>query len=150
MALDREEQSEERRYGFRIGGLGFLIPPHVGSEALAMPVIAPIPNAPGWLHGVFNLRGQLVPLVNLHRSFGLEHDAAAKAGNMALVFGSGAEAVSVLIDDYPKPLLDLRPVAELPDIPDLLGRHAGQGYMSGGGLWLELDLQALLLDLASA
>ncbi|MFP4362281.1 MAG: chemotaxis protein CheW [Spirochaetia bacterium] len=31
--------------------------------------IRPIPNAPSYVEGIFNLRGEIIPVINLHRRF---------------------------------------------------------------------------------
>ena len=33
--------------------------------------IRAIPNAPGYVDGIFNLRGQIIPIINLHKRFHL-------------------------------------------------------------------------------
>lgn len=32
-----------------------------------------IPNSPGYVEGLFNLRGEIIPVINLHRRFHLSH-----------------------------------------------------------------------------
>jgi twitching motility protein PilI len=148
MALDREEQSEERRYGYRVGSMGFLIPPHAGSEAIAMPAIAPIPNSAPWLRGMLNLRGALVPVFDLALVLGLSGQARREQ-SAVLVFGKGAQAVGVVTDGYPGQLPGLARMAQLPELPTALRGHVSAGYTQHGAVWLELDFQALMLNLAS-
>ena len=31
--------------------------------------VRPIPNAPAYVEGIFNLRGEIIPVINLHRRF---------------------------------------------------------------------------------
>ena len=144
---DSPVAQDEVRYGFRAAGLAFLIPARQGSEVVPMPGIAAIPNAPRGLKGMFNLRGNLVPVFDLERALDLE---TAKQDNpMLLVVGKTEEAAGILVDGYPKPLTGLRPVQALPQLPTLLGRHVAQGYVDGTELWLELDQKGLLEELAS-
>ncbi|MEW5816666.1 MAG: chemotaxis protein CheW [Spirochaetota bacterium] len=35
--------------------------------------IRPIPNAPNYVEGIFNLRGNIIPVINLHKRFHLKH-----------------------------------------------------------------------------
>jgi purine-binding chemotaxis protein CheW len=35
--------------------------------------VRPIPNAPSYVEGIFNLRGEIIPVINLHRRFHIEH-----------------------------------------------------------------------------
>ena len=33
--------------------------------------VRPIPNSPGYVEGIFNLRGEIIPVINLHKRFHL-------------------------------------------------------------------------------
>ena len=35
--------------------------------------VRPIPYAPDYVEGIFNLRGEIIPVINLHRRFRLKH-----------------------------------------------------------------------------
>jgi len=35
--------------------------------------VRPIPNAPVYVEGIFNLRGEIIPVINLHRRFHIKH-----------------------------------------------------------------------------
>ncbi len=35
--------------------------------------VRPIPNAPAYVEGIFNLRGEIIPVINLHRRFHIQH-----------------------------------------------------------------------------
>ncbi len=133
-----EQRIEARaRYGFRIGELGLLVNPEVGSEVLAMPAISALPGTPPGFLGLINLRGSLVPLYELRILLGM--GAREGAGSMALVFGQGEHAVAVLIDGYPKALLSLVPLSNLPPLPAALSSHVHGGYVQDAGVWLEFD-----------
>lgn len=53
---------EDRKYGLEVQHVGEIVP---------MVALAPVPEAPPWLEGVLNLRGRVVPVVNLRVRFGL-------------------------------------------------------------------------------
>jgi len=38
-------------------------------EIVKVDDVRPIPNAPGYVEGIFNLRGEIVPIINLHKRF---------------------------------------------------------------------------------
>ena len=45
-------QLHSTRYGFRVGSIGFLIPPHTVAEVIEPPRIYPLPNTQSWLLGM--------------------------------------------------------------------------------------------------
>lgn len=146
MALDREEKAQQRRYGFRLGGVGLLIAPQAGSEAISMPAIAPIPNSVPWLRGMLNLRGALVPVFDLALVLGLPRQAYREQPAV-LIFGKGAQAVGVITDGHPKQLPGLSRVAQLPELPTALKGHVAAAYTHDEDLWFEFDHEAFFLSL---
>ena len=53
---------EKSEYALPVGNVG---------EILRMVAIAPVPEAPEWLPGVINLRGKVIPVINLRKRLGL-------------------------------------------------------------------------------
>ncbi len=44
-------------------------------EIVRVQDVRPIPNAPSYVEGIFNLRGEIIPIINLHRRFHLKRAA---------------------------------------------------------------------------
>ncbi|MDR0539683.1 MAG: chemotaxis protein CheW [Spirochaetaceae bacterium] len=40
-------------------------------EIVRVQAVRPIPNAPGYVEGIFNLRSEIIPVINLHKRFGI-------------------------------------------------------------------------------
>jgi twitching motility protein PilI len=138
MSGGEERVEVHARYGFRIGELGLLVNPDTGSEVLALPAVSALPGSPPGFLGLVNLRGNLVPLYDLRILLGMGSSEAG-TGAMVLVFGQGEQAVAVLIDGYPKALLSLLPLSNLPPLPDVLSSHVPGGYVQDDAVWLEFD-----------
>jgi len=56
---------------FRIDQQVYALPLELVVRALRMVAINPIPDSPGWLRGVINIAGQIVPVIDLRVLFGL-------------------------------------------------------------------------------
>jgi purine-binding chemotaxis protein CheW len=69
------------------------------SEVFKVDSITAVPGMPPALIGVANLRGAIVPVVDLHPSLGLPSVAAP---HYAIVIRRGAQHVGVLIDEVPE------------------------------------------------
>lgn len=134
---------KQQRYGFRSAGLGLLIRPGIGSEAVPMMPLAAIPNGPSWLLGMINLRGNLVPVCDLRRLVGGASDAALEKP-MILVLDKGEQAAGFLIDGYPVALTALRPANQLPGLPQPLERHVKTLISADEEVWLEFDHEGFL------
>jgi twitching motility protein PilI len=128
----------EVRYGIRVAGIGLLLHRGSGAELVSKPTFAPLPNAPAWLRGLMNLRGNLLPIVDLQQLLsGGEQAAAVDAGFLVLVYGKADKAVGVSIDAPPRAVRDMHAVEQLPPLPDDLLPHVGEAYLEGEEFWVE-------------
>ena len=137
---------EAVRYGFRVGDFGFLVAEGVLCEVTLPPPTARIPHTPAWLHGVANLRGALVPVIELRTLLG---SAGEREGRESLVvIDRGEFAVAIRIDGFPHTVRGLVPIAEVPPLPDPVGRHVSAAYSADQVVWLEWNHRALFAELA--
>jgi purine-binding chemotaxis protein CheW len=56
--------------GIRIGRETFGLPIALVREIVRVPEITSVPNAPEYIEGVINLRGRIIPVVDLRKRFG--------------------------------------------------------------------------------
>ena len=73
-----EDTLEAYLFCYEISHTRILIEPGVKMEVLEKTIIYPIPNAPKWYRGVSSLRGDILPVVNMHFLLGVEESAAQK------------------------------------------------------------------------
>jgi purine-binding chemotaxis protein CheW len=72
-------------------------------EIIRHQLITAVPRAPGFVKGVINLRGRVIPVVDLHQRFGLFATEATKASRIVVVeaagtrVGLGVDAVSEVL-----------------------------------------------------
>ena len=64
--MDKDQQL----VGFRIGRETFGLPISIVREIIRVPVITAVPDAPPYVEGVINLRGRIIPVVDLRKRFG--------------------------------------------------------------------------------
>jgi hypothetical protein len=55
---------------FQVDGRSYALPLEQVLEVVRMVAITPVPDAPAWLAGVVNLRGRLIPMIDLRPRFG--------------------------------------------------------------------------------
>lgn len=71
--------------GFRIGEESYGIPISVVREIVRVPNITAVPNSPETILGVINLRGKIVPVMDLRKRFGLGELRADKKSRILVV-----------------------------------------------------------------
>jgi purine-binding chemotaxis protein CheW len=109
--------------------------------------VTPIPNTPAHVRGIMNLRGAVIPIVDLRARFSLEAIEYTKF-NVVIVINVGNKVIGLLVDTVSDVLNvgpdDLRPA------PDF-GARADTRFISGlaaarDKIVVLLDLESLLSD----
>ncbi len=147
LAADCQVEQERSRYGFQVGQLNFLIKTGSGSEVVQHAAIFSLPGSPSHLLGLINLRGNLVPVFDLCTALGLPKNP--QSNNIVLVLDKGEQAVGIVIDEFPQPLLALRQVSRMPTLPANLQEHVSLAYFKDSRIWLDFNHQAFF-ELLSA
>ncbi len=71
--------------GFRIGRETFGLPIAAVREIVRVPEITSVPNAPDFIEGVINLRGRIIPVVDLRKRFGEPVGQQSKKNRIVVV-----------------------------------------------------------------
>lgn len=72
-AFTAQKATELKFLGFRLNSEIFGFELLSVREIIRMLEITPIPRAPGYIRGIINLRGKIIPVVDLRKKFGLPH-----------------------------------------------------------------------------
>lgn len=73
--------------GFSLGGHRFIAPMNEVAEILAQPPSTRLPGVRPWVRGVSNVRGRLLPLIDLESFFGDSLGARSRRRVLALEVG---------------------------------------------------------------
>jgi purine-binding chemotaxis protein CheW len=92
---------------FELDGREFALPLREVAEILRMVAITPMPEVPRWVVGVINLRGRVIPVIDLRRRLGIE-PAEPGLNTPILVVEQGARKLGLIADA-------VRDVLALPD-----------------------------------
>jgi len=131
----------ETFFGFHIGHLGFLVPVNTYCEVLEQTQVNPLPNTQPWLSGLLNLRGNLVPAIDLHRL--LDEAVADPKKRRLFTIDKGDKAVALWIDGLPEVHgIDPQAATSLPALPAVLERFVSRGYSHQGQVWLQIQYSA--------
>ena len=66
LPLKESAQPEWQGIGYQIGGIRLVSPMGEVAEILKVPKITALPGVKGWILGIANVRGRLMPIVDLH------------------------------------------------------------------------------------
>ena len=130
--------------GFRVGREVFGVPIAMVHEIVRVPEITSVPDSPGCVQGVINLRGKIVSVVDLRQRFG-ETEIKPHKKNRILVAEVGGKLVGLIMDSTSEVLKIPENEIELPPVFD-----QGEGnYVTGvgklnGRLIILIDLNRIL------
>jgi twitching motility protein PilI len=84
--------------GFVLSGRKYVAPMGEVSEILHMPRYTQVPGVKGWLNGVANVRGRLLPIMDLAQFFGLQSTVRASRDKRVLVVERGDVFSGLIVD----------------------------------------------------
>ena len=131
---------------FRLGSGEYAIDIMQAKEIIKMEKITLIPNAPDFVEGVINLRGNIIPIIDLKKRFNLEETEGDKNTGIIIVKIEDVD-MGIIIDSISK-VVSISNSDIQPPPPMLSG--IGQKYIKGVGkledkLLVVLDLEKLFI-----
>jgi len=131
--------------GFRIGRETFGLPIAMVREIIRVPDITAVPNAPDYIEGVINLRGRIIPVVDLRKRFG-EKSFEPDKKNRVVVVELERRAIGLIVNSASEVLRI--PPSEI-EQPHNVFQEGELEYITGvgklkGRLVLLLDLHRVL------
>ena len=142
------ERSEELQLvSFYLGGEENGIDILRVQEIIRMQAISRIPKAPEYVEGIINLRGKVIPIINLRMRFGLEKKENDKQTRIIVVKIEG-KTLGLIVDSVSEVLR--LPSDSIEPAPAIVTGKEGK-YLTGVGkiedkLIILLDLEKLLKD----
>jgi purine-binding chemotaxis protein CheW len=91
--------------------------------------ITPVPQTPSFVAGVMNLRGRVIPVVNLRKKFGM--DAVANTKQTCIIVIESLDSQVGMIVDSVKGVVDLKP-EQIEESP-ALGDESKMAFIMGMG-----------------
>ena len=130
---------------FRLGEEEYAVEIDKVQEIKGYSGITPIPNLPAHVGGVMNLRGAMVPVMNLRTRLGMP-ETACTAFTVVVVVSLGQRTMGLVVDTVSEVLSV--PTADLQAPPDF-GAEVDAGFIrgmtkAGDKLVVVLDLESLL------
>lgn len=136
------------RLAVRVGNLHLLLAADAGREVILPLPASPLPHTPAWLLGIANVRGALVPVVDLVSAFEVERNDLSRP--YLLILGAGDDAIGLLVDGLPV-LQRIDPSGKLsgvPPHPPMLDGHVYGAFEHAGVVWIDINIHGFLESLS--
>lgn len=142
--IERQKMDEEHLVTFRIDSEEYGIKIKAVQEINRMTEITRIPRAPYYIDGIVNLRGNIIPVLDLRRFFGLAEKELTDTTRIIIV-DSGGVKTGIVVDSVSEVLRFDRSLIELPR--DILNSGVAKDYVEGIGKLDDGNRMILILNL---
>jgi purine-binding chemotaxis protein CheW len=115
-------------------------------EIIRMMAVTKVPNAPCFIEGVINLRGRVIPIIDLRIRLGLER-ISHNSSTRIIVLEISSKTIGFIVDSVNEVLRIPKSIIETP--PDIISRGINSEYITAVGklddrLLILLDLEKIL------
>jgi len=143
-----EKDNQKQLVTFQLGNEQYGIDIMDVNEIWKVETIRPIPNAPSYVEGIFNLRGDIVPVINLHRRFHIKRVQLSEDDELlsgSIIININGTKIGIIIDKVLRVVsIDMDQVQPPPQIISGIGAEYIQGVAQGeDGYLIILDIHRL-------
>jgi len=148
-AVSREEKEQLMQLvGFTIGKEQFGVDILMVQEIIRSTPITSVPNSPEFIEGVINLRGNIIPVIELRKRLNLYRKESAAKDSWILILDIGGRVTGFIVDSVTKVLKIMESSIEPP--PDVVMAGLANRYIKGvcdigGSLLILLDFNRILM-----
>lgn len=134
------------RHTVMVGNIGLILPHEEVSELIEKVSVCGLPNTRAWFAGITSIRGNMIPVFDLHELFAIERPAA---GRRLIAVGENRTAAAFWVDYFPRLLVfaDDELTTSEPPIPPLIREHARRYFLQDEQTWVEWDCKAFFAAL---
>ncbi len=131
---------------FKLGDERYGVETSQVKEIIRVEEITSIPNAPDYVEGVINLRGQITTIINLRRRFGMEPKPIDNDTRI-IVFEHKGSTIGMMVDT----VTEVRYLAkeDIKELPNIVTNRSESKFLTGvgklpDGLLILVDLEKVM------
>lgn len=133
--------------GFRLGGRGFVASLNEVAEILTCPPLLQIPHTKSWVKGLANVRGNLLPIMDLGAFMGRRPVFMTPLTRVVVIQQGGIHA-GLLVDEVlgMRHFFDEESVPAPDEVKEELGDFVASVFVRDDSAWLVFSMRALAAD----
>ena len=147
MPMKAEDKVEWQGLGFQIGGVRLVSPLGEISEIMQLPRFTVLPGVQSWVLGVANVRGRLIPIIDMQKYLGI-NPASPRKDWRVLVVEDGDLVVGLLVEHSlgMQHFLEAGFEDSTPTVLTGLQGNLRGAYRHGGRMYYVVSLASLVRD----
>jgi len=143
-----EKDNQKQLVTFQLGNEQYGIDIMEVNEIWKVEAIRAIPNAPSYVEGIFDLRGDIVPVINLHRRFHIKKIQMSEEDELlsgSIIININNTKIGIIIDKVLRVVsVDFDQIQPPPQMLTGIGAEYIQGVVPGEeGYLIILDIHRL-------
>ncbi len=147
LPLKESAQPEWQGLGFQLGGIRLVSPMGEVNEILKMPKITALPGVKPWILGIANVRGRLMPIVDLHEYLSMTPTLPTAQWRVVIVEDEDLVAGLVVEQSLGiQHFLEGSYEEASGDGLDTLKPYVKGAFRHGGRVFFEMELASVLRD----
>jgi len=129
--VDNTVQGDELRQlvVFRLGVEGFGVNINKVREINRLVEITRIPESPEFIEGVINLRGEIIPIIDMRKRFGMTIEQDTNQSNRIMVIETENQLIGFIVDEVQEVLRI--PAGKIDPPPELISTEVDRRYIEG-------------------
>ena len=141
-----EQELETRRYCLQLDSLNLIIDKDTPCELLEEVNIFKLPLSETWLIGMTNVRGDIVPIIDIEKLINKSNKNVRSSDYKVIVLNKGENALGLPIKNLPLSLIfnDDEKITEFSDLSTSLQAYALYGYKKNNETWICIDLSSFI------
>lgn len=145
-SIDDAKLTFSYRHVFKVGDVGLMLPENSSSEVVENISHCQLPNTNTVLFGMANLRGKIIPILNLYDLFGVE--SSEYSNSKILIVTLGDDVLGVLINNLPIRIkyTDEDRLSSLPNLPEIIRPYVESSYRVDSNDWLSWNFNDFFND----
>ncbi|MCI5164555.1 MAG: chemotaxis protein CheW [Candidatus Electrothrix sp. GM3_4] len=145
---EKEKEQLMQLVGFTIGNEHFGVDILMVQEIIRSAPITSVPNSPEFIEGVINLRGNIIPVIELRKRLNLFREETSTKESWILILEINSRVTGFIVDSVTRVLKILESTIEPP--PEVVVAGLANQYIRGvcdigEGLLIMLDFNSILL-----
>jgi len=147
LPLKESAQPEWQGIGYQLGGTRLVSPMGEVSEILKVPRITALPGVKGWILGIANVRGRLMPIIDLHEYLNMTPTLPMVQWRVLIVEDEDLAAGLVVEQSLGiQHFLDSSYEESDGEGLDTLQPYIRGAFRHGGRVFFEMELKSILRD----
>lgn len=136
-------------YGLELNSVHLLIGNNTSSELLEDNTIFSLPFSAEWIIGVANVRGDVVPIINLEQLISGNIIEQTLNNTKIIIVGKGENAIGILLNQLPKPInfSNNEKLSDFTNLPEIISKHTDHAYVREDVTWVCINFSSFIQSL---